>query len=90
MNLVAKQDVRYHSHYNGSESKCFIAIETHRGKIVTKNLLDAYAMRVYASYFSMMNAPSLKQCVLMPGAPEEKNCDSESSYESFVAHYMGQ
>jgi hypothetical protein len=88
--LGTREGDHYRSHYNTQVNKCFMAIETHRGKIITKTLLDAYALRTYASYFSMANASALEHCVLMPGASEEKKCNSDGEYEAFVARYMEQ
>jgi hypothetical protein len=88
LGLGVGQSNTYRSHYNASMHICFMALESHQGTAITKTLLDAYAQRTYASYFSMANADSLKLCVLMPPTNQKRTCDSDREYEAFVTHYI--
>ncbi len=88
LDLDKERGDRIRNHYNLGLHKCFMAIETRRGTIVIKTLLDAYAQRTYASYFSMSNAASLRQCTLMPLGHEKRACSSDEEYEAFVAYHI--
>ena len=87
-NWDIKNTDTYVSHFNPILHRCFMAIERRQDGITSKMLLDAYAQQTFASYFEMQNMPMLKSCVLLPGTKEERKCDSNGDYESFVARYM--
>ena len=80
----------YHTHYNFALRKCFMTIEVRRGHTTAHLLVDAYALRTYASSFSMAEAPALSRCVLMPTDRSTTNCTGSSEYDAYVAQYMEQ
>jgi hypothetical protein len=86
--LRVSSNAAIETHYNARLHTCFMTIETQSGTIETKMLLDAYAQRTFASYFSMRDKPSMTTCVLMPDTKDQKRCNSREEFDSFIELYL--
>lgn len=84
----------WQSHYNMKLGKCFMTIDSRKGLLVFKSLVDAYEHRVYASY--MWKADKGKKywevppfdCELITSSADTKICKNQEEYDAYVARYM--
>ena len=67
-----------------------MSVKVQRGQTTAHLLVDAYALRTYASLFAMADAPSLSRCVLMPTDQSTSDCTGSGEYDAFVSKYMEQ
>ena len=79
----------YENHYNSKLQKCFISIYQIdiNNLITTRNLLDAFEKRQYASFMKNPHKNTVN-CSLGLDIQEQRLCTNEAEYNAFEKEYM--